>query len=75
MSTRPMFVHCGVAVALFGVCSPPMLRPSLVCAVCFCVLQMRAASTVTSWSNQTPTALPNVPPPLQVGSASDQKVY
>uniref|UniRef100_A0A3B4FBW6 Protein transport protein Sec31A n=1 Tax=Pundamilia nyererei TaxID=303518 RepID=A0A3B4FBW6_9CICH len=34
---------------------------------------MRAASTVTSWSNQTPTALPNVPPPLQVGSASDQK--
>ncbi|CAI5667566.1 unnamed protein product [Oreochromis niloticus] len=35
---------------------------------------MRAASTVTSWSNQTPTALPNVPPPLQVGSASDQKV-
>uniref|UniRef100_UPI0037E7B61A protein transport protein Sec31A n=1 Tax=Semicossyphus pulcher TaxID=241346 RepID=UPI0037E7B61A len=23
----------------------------------------RAASTVTSWSNQTPTALPNVPPP------------
>uniref|UniRef100_A0A1A7Y5M7 Protein transport protein Sec31A n=2 Tax=Iconisemion striatum TaxID=60296 RepID=A0A1A7Y5M7_9TELE len=36
---------------------------------------VRAASTVTSWSNQTPTALPNVPPPpLQVGSASDQKV-
>uniref|UniRef100_A0A665WXZ9 Protein transport protein Sec31A n=1 Tax=Echeneis naucrates TaxID=173247 RepID=A0A665WXZ9_ECHNA len=34
---------------------------------------MRAASTVTSWSNQTPTALPNVPPPLQVGSASDQQ--
>nr|XP_046231965.1 protein transport protein Sec31A isoform X2 [Scatophagus argus] len=26
---------------------------------------VRAASTVTSWSNQTPTALPNVPPPLQ----------
>uniref|UniRef100_A0A665WXL5 Protein transport protein Sec31A n=1 Tax=Echeneis naucrates TaxID=173247 RepID=A0A665WXL5_ECHNA len=36
---------------------------------------MRAASTVTSWSNQTPTALPNVPPPLQVGSASDQQVH
>ncbi|KAG7241216.1 hypothetical protein INR49_025959 [Caranx melampygus] len=35
---------------------------------------VRAASTVTSWSNQTPTALPNVPPPLQVGSASDQQV-
>ncbi|XP_029025368.1 protein transport protein Sec31A isoform X2 [Betta splendens] len=35
---------------------------------------VRAASTVTSWSNQTPTALPNVPSPLQVGSASDQKV-
>ncbi|XP_070780325.1 protein transport protein Sec31A isoform X2 [Enoplosus armatus] len=34
---------------------------------------VRAASTVTSWSNQTPTALPNVPPPLQVGSASDQQ--
>ncbi|XP_072228251.1 protein transport protein Sec31A isoform X2 [Leuresthes tenuis] len=33
---------------------------------------VRAASTVTSWSNQTPTALPNVPPPpLQVGSASE----
>ncbi|XP_073333876.1 protein transport protein Sec31A isoform X3 [Pagrus major] len=26
---------------------------------------VRAASTVTSWSNQTPTALPTVPPPLQ----------
>ncbi|KAM7392447.1 hypothetical protein PAMA_007522 [Pampus argenteus] len=35
---------------------------------------VRAASTVTSWSNQTPTALPNVPPPLQVGSGSDQQV-
>lgn len=54
---------------------PPMVRPSLVCAVCLCVPQVRAASTVTSWSNQTPTALPNVPPPLQVGTASDQKVY
>uniref|UniRef100_A0A8C4HUA5 Protein transport protein Sec31A n=1 Tax=Dicentrarchus labrax TaxID=13489 RepID=A0A8C4HUA5_DICLA len=29
---------------------------------------VRAASTVTSWSNQTPTALPNVPP--QVGSSA-----
>ncbi|KAF7653474.1 hypothetical protein LDENG_00082370 [Lucifuga dentata] len=36
---------------------------------------VRAASTVTSWSNQTPTALSNVlPPALQVGAASDQKV-
>ncbi|KAM6902821.1 protein transport protein Sec31A [Xenentodon cancila] len=35
---------------------------------------VRAASTVTSWSNQTPTALPNVPPPLQVGSASEPQV-
>ncbi|MEQ2254295.1 Protein transport protein Sec31A [Ilyodon furcidens] len=38
---------------------------------------VRAASTVTSWSNQTPTALPNVPPPPpphHVGSASDQQV-
>ncbi|XP_026153019.1 protein transport protein Sec31A isoform X2 [Mastacembelus armatus] len=35
---------------------------------------VRAASTVTSWSNQTPTALPNVPPPLQVGSTADQQV-
>lgn len=57
-------------VVLFGVpppppSPPPMLRPSLVCAVCLCVLQVRAASTVTSWSNQTPTALPTVPPPLQ----------
>uniref|UniRef100_G3PSX0 Protein transport protein Sec31A n=1 Tax=Gasterosteus aculeatus aculeatus TaxID=481459 RepID=G3PSX0_GASAC len=35
---------------------------------------VRAASTVTSWSNQTPTALPNVPPPLQGGRASEQQV-
>ncbi|XP_037548482.1 protein transport protein Sec31A [Nematolebias whitei] len=36
---------------------------------------VRAASTVTSWSNQTPTALPTAPPPpLQVGSTSEQKV-
>nr|XP_033502948.1 protein transport protein Sec31A isoform X4 [Epinephelus lanceolatus] len=36
---------------------------------------VRATSTVTSWSNQTPTALPNVPPPpLQVGNASEQQV-
>ncbi|XP_062290933.1 protein transport protein Sec31A isoform X3 [Scomber scombrus] len=36
---------------------------------------VRAASTVTSWSNQTPTALPNVPPPpLQVGNAPEQQV-
>ncbi|XP_058472566.1 protein transport protein Sec31A isoform X2 [Solea solea] len=35
----------------------------------------RVASTVTSWSNQAPTAFPNVPPtPLQVGNASDQQV-
>uniref|UniRef100_A0A6Q2XWD2 Protein transport protein Sec31A n=1 Tax=Esox lucius TaxID=8010 RepID=A0A6Q2XWD2_ESOLU len=27
-----------------------------------CVLQVRSASTVTSWSNQTPTALPSAPP-------------
>lgn len=31
---------------------------------CVCVLQVRSASTVTSWSNQTPTALPSVPPSL-----------
>ncbi|XP_029108540.1 protein transport protein Sec31A isoform X2 [Scleropages formosus] len=31
--------------------------------------QVRSASTVTSWSDQTPTALPSFPPPL--GSASD----
>ncbi|XP_032425387.1 protein transport protein Sec31A isoform X2 [Xiphophorus hellerii] len=35
---------------------------------------VRAASTVTSWSNQTPTALPNVPPPPHVGSTPDQQV-
>ncbi|XP_056147216.1 protein transport protein Sec31A [Lampris incognitus] len=35
---------------------------------------VRAASTVTSWSNQTPTALPNIPPPpLQLGTASEQQ--
>jgi len=44
---------------------PPPRPPSLVCAVCLCVFQVRAAPTVTSWSNQTPTALPNAPP-LQV---------
>ncbi|KAK3522089.1 hypothetical protein QTP70_024350 [Hemibagrus guttatus] len=31
--------------------------------------QVRAASTVTSWSNQTPTVLPSAPPPL--ASAKD----
>uniref|UniRef100_A0A7N5ZQR7 Protein transport protein Sec31A n=1 Tax=Anabas testudineus TaxID=64144 RepID=A0A7N5ZQR7_ANATE len=45
----------------------PAMMPQATAAV-------RAASTVTSWSNQTPTALPNVPPPLQVGNASDQQV-
>ncbi|XP_034048207.1 protein transport protein Sec31A isoform X2 [Thalassophryne amazonica] len=35
---------------------------------------VRAASTVTTWSNQTPTALPNVPPPLPVSSTSEQQV-
>ncbi|XP_027881276.1 protein transport protein Sec31A isoform X6 [Xiphophorus couchianus] len=35
---------------------------------------VKAASTVTSWSNQTPTALPNVPPPPHVGSTPDQQV-
>lgn len=33
---------------------------------------VRAASTVTSWSNQTPTAFPHVPTPLPVGTISDQ---
>ncbi|XP_020777277.2 protein transport protein Sec31A isoform X2 [Boleophthalmus pectinirostris] len=32
---------------------------------------VRAASTVTSWSNQTPTVFPHVPPSLPVGTASD----
>ncbi|XP_057675041.1 protein transport protein Sec31A [Corythoichthys intestinalis] len=34
---------------------------------------VRSASTVTSWSNQTPTALPNVPPPIQTGPTSEQQ--
>ncbi|XP_068609478.1 protein transport protein Sec31A [Brachionichthys hirsutus] len=34
---------------------------------------VRAAFTVTSWSNQTPTALPNAPPPHQAGSAADKQ--
>ncbi|XP_051907799.1 protein transport protein Sec31A [Hippocampus zosterae] len=34
---------------------------------------VRSASTVTSWSNQTPTALPNVTSPLQMGPASEQQ--
>ncbi|KAJ3605859.1 hypothetical protein NHX12_027902 [Muraenolepis orangiensis] len=33
---------------------------------------MRAASTVTSWSNQTPTALPNIPP-AQLASGPQQQ--
>lgn len=64
--------RCGV-VGCFP--SPCCGHHRYVPCVCLCVLQMRAASTVTSWSNQTPTALPNVPPPLQVGSASDQQVH
>ncbi|XP_061603738.1 protein transport protein Sec31A isoform X6 [Phyllopteryx taeniolatus] len=34
---------------------------------------VRSASTVTSWSNQTPTALPNVPPPPQMGTVFEQQ--
>ncbi|XP_061703672.1 protein transport protein Sec31A isoform X2 [Syngnathoides biaculeatus] len=34
---------------------------------------VRSASTVTSWSNQTPTALPNIPPPPQMGGVSEQQ--
>ncbi|XP_061555139.1 protein transport protein Sec31A isoform X2 [Phycodurus eques] len=34
---------------------------------------VRSASTVTSWSNQTPTALPNVPLPPQMGTVSEQQ--
>nr|XP_015192594.1 PREDICTED: protein transport protein Sec31A [Lepisosteus oculatus] len=35
--------------------------------ICLCLIQVRTPSTVTSWSNQTPTALPSIPP---VASAS-----
>ncbi|XP_040914867.1 protein transport protein Sec31A isoform X2 [Toxotes jaculatrix] len=52
----------------------PMLTPASAPAQPQYYQPVRAASTVTSWSNQTPTALPNVPPPLQVGNASDQQV-
>lgn len=53
--------------------SPPMTTGAL--HVSLLLLQVGAASTVTSWSNQTPTALPTLPPPpLQVGSAPDQQV-
>lgn len=53
---------------------PPLPSPSIIGMCWLCVLQVRAASTVTSWSNQTPTALPNVPLPLQVGNAPEHKV-
>ncbi|XP_071322076.1 protein transport protein Sec31A isoform X3 [Trachinotus anak] len=43
----------------------PMLTPASAPAQPQYYQPVRAASTVTSWSNQTPTALPNVPPPLQ----------
>eukprot|EP00063_Salmo_salar_P007719 XP_013982554.1 PREDICTED: protein transport protein Sec31A-like isoform X4 [Salmo salar] len=33
---------------------------------------VRSASTVTSWSNQTPTALPSVPPPPHLGPATTE---
>lgn len=69
---------CGSSLPL-----PPFLPPPLPPQCCghhwhvpcvSVVLQVRAASTVTSWSNQTPAALPTVPPPLQVGSAPDHQV-
>uniref|UniRef100_A0A8C2KEQ2 Protein transport protein Sec31A n=1 Tax=Cyprinus carpio TaxID=7962 RepID=A0A8C2KEQ2_CYPCA len=40
--------------------------------LCLCCVQGRSATTVTSWSNQTPTALPSVPRPLV--PASDPQV-
>lgn len=59
-------------IVVFGVC----VSLSLPWDVWLCLLQVRAASTVTSWSNQTPTALPTAPPPpLQVGITSDPKVH
>ncbi len=38
--------------------------PAADTSVCLCCVQGRSATTVTSWSNQTPTALPSVPRPL-----------
>uniref|UniRef100_A0A3Q3JI81 Protein transport protein Sec31A n=1 Tax=Monopterus albus TaxID=43700 RepID=A0A3Q3JI81_MONAL len=51
------------------------VQPAVVPQPSAAAAPVRAASTVTSWSNQTPTALPNVPPPFQVGSAAEQQVH
>uniref|UniRef100_A0A4W4E2J2 Protein transport protein Sec31A n=1 Tax=Electrophorus electricus TaxID=8005 RepID=A0A4W4E2J2_ELEEL len=52
----------------------PPLPSNSGCDVCVCLclycVQGRAACTVTSWSNQTPTVLPSVPRPLD--PAKDQ---
>lgn len=42
-------------------------------SVCLCCVQGRSATTVTSWSNQTPTALPSVP--RQPVPAADPQVH
>lgn len=71
--SAPMFV-VGPTPHLPLALQPSLPSPCIIGMCWLCVLQVRAASTVTSWSNQTPTALPNVPLPLQVGSAPEHKV-
>lgn len=72
-------VQCVVALFHVRLLPPPSSFPPQCCGhhwhvpCVSVVLQVRAASTVTSWSNQTPAALPTVPP-LQVGSAPDHQV-
>lgn len=51
--------------------SPVATQWSIPACVCVCV-QGRTATTVTSWSNQTPTALPSVP--HQLVPAADPQV-
>ncbi|XP_061913359.1 protein transport protein Sec31A isoform X5 [Entelurus aequoreus] len=54
--------------------APPVPAPTSVPPQQQYYQPVRPTSTVTSWSNQTPTALPSAPHPLQVGPASQQKV-
>uniref|UniRef100_A0A8C5BXM2 Protein transport protein Sec31A n=1 Tax=Gadus morhua TaxID=8049 RepID=A0A8C5BXM2_GADMO len=63
---------CGPAMA-FTLFFPRGCGHHVWSGVSLCV-QVRAASTVTSWSNQTPTALPSIPP-VQLASGPDQQVH
>uniref|UniRef100_A0A4W4E178 Protein transport protein Sec31A n=1 Tax=Electrophorus electricus TaxID=8005 RepID=A0A4W4E178_ELEEL len=68
-----VIMHININVGFNKSYAPPLPSNSG-CDVCVCLclycVQGRAACTVTSWSNQTPTVLPSVPRPLD--PAKDQ---